>query len=108
MAVENWLYFLRLCKATASHSPQQFFTGNCNVIFGNYCVSIMRKICHKATPVHGAMTKFADRLIARILFPGYYYKSFQYYCNCSEDVELPVQDMPHTEICACDGSAIIC
>ena len=61
-----------------------------------------------ATPVHGAMAKFADRKIARILFPGYYYKSFQYFCNSSEDVALPAQDMLHTEIFACDGDAIIC
>ena len=34
-------------------------------------------------------------------------ESFQFFCNFSEDVALPAQDMLHTEICTCDGNAII-
>ena len=40
---------------------EQFFTLDCNVICRNYCVAITRIICNTATPVHGAMVKFADR-----------------------------------------------
>ena len=40
---------------------EQFFTRHCNVIFRNYCVAKARKICNTATPVHGAMSRFADR-----------------------------------------------
>ena len=42
--------------------PQEhFFTHDCNVTFRNDCVTIARKICNTATPVHGAIAKFADR-----------------------------------------------
>ena len=34
-------------------------------------------------------------------------ESFQFFCNFSEDVALPAQDMLHTEICTCDSNAII-
>ena len=55
--VENWRYFLGYVKLR----PQEhIFTPDCNVIFRNYCVAIARKICNTATPVHGAMAKFAD------------------------------------------------
>ena len=42
-------------------SQEHFFTRDCNVIFRNYCAAIARKICNIATPVLGAMAKFADR-----------------------------------------------
>ena len=43
--------------------PQEhFLTRDCNVIYRtDFCVAITMKICNKATPVHGAIAKFADR-----------------------------------------------
>ena len=42
--------------------PQKHvFTRDCNVICRSYCVAIAIKICDTATPIHGAMAKFADR-----------------------------------------------
>ena len=52
---------LALIFEVIGHSPEQFVTHDCNVIFRNYRVSIARKICNTATPVHGSMAKFADR-----------------------------------------------
>ena len=105
---EGWLsrtgsIFLGLRKAAASHSPQQFFTRDCDVIFRDYCVSIVIKICRGAAPVHGGMAKFAGRWIAGILFPGYYYGSFRCFCSSSGGVELPVRGMPRAGICRVGG-----
>ena len=44
--VENWRYFLKLRKATVTGA---LFTGDCNVIFRNYCIAIARK---SATRLH--------------------------------------------------------
>ena len=42
--------------------PQEhFFTPDCNVICRSYCNVTAMKICDTATPIHGAMVKFADR-----------------------------------------------
>ena len=40
---------------------EHFFTRDWNVIYGSYCVAIAMKVCDTATPIHGAIAKFADR-----------------------------------------------
>ena len=60
----------------------QFFTRNCNPIFRNYWVATARK---KLQPV---LAKFADTKIVR---------ASQFFCNFSEVVALPRQDMLHKE-----------
>ena len=47
-----------LRKATATST---LFHRDCNVICKSYCVAIAMKICDTATPIHGAMAKFANR-----------------------------------------------
>ena len=59
--IENWHYFLGHVKLWPHWHRSTFSPATAIVIFSNYCVAIARKICNLATPVCGAIEKFADR-----------------------------------------------